>query len=66
VLDVRAAKELKLGGSRAVNLIADVFNLLNDGAMIDVKSQIGTSKNYLLPKSIIRPRILQFGVRVDF
>jgi hypothetical protein len=66
VLDVRAEKEFRFAKGRGLVLTLDVFNLFNAGTVVDVKSTIGTSSNFLVPSNIIRPRIAQLAFRLLF
>jgi Carboxypeptidase regulatory-like domain len=63
-LDVRAAKRVKLGGARSVELRFDVYNALNKGTVRTTNLLSGA--NYLRPSVIMFPRILQIGATLNF
>jgi hypothetical protein len=63
-LDVRAAKRITLGAARSLELRADVYNALNRGT---VKTwTLRSGPDYLRPRNILFPRILQLGVTFNF
>jgi len=63
-LDLRAAKNVKLGTARSVELRADIYNALNRGTVLARTLQSGAS--YLRPSRILFPRILQVGATFTF
>ena len=72
LVDLRTAKRFALGGSRSVELRADIFNLLNTNTVLRRVLQSGST--YLLPftsganatTAIVLPRILQVGASFNF
>ena len=72
LVDIRTAKRFQLGGSRSVEVRADIFNLLNVNTVLRRVLQSGST--YLLPftsganasTSIVLPRILQVGASFNF
>jgi hypothetical protein len=65
-LDLRVEKAFRFGGTRRAIIMLDVFNSLNQGDAIAWKSTVGTSKTYLVPSNLVRPRVAQIGFRVNF
>ena len=63
-LDVRIAKRVKLGVARSVELRADIYNALNKGTVRTQTLQSGP--DYLRPRTIMFPRILQIGATLIF
>jgi len=63
-LDVRVAKRVNLGGARSVELRADIYNALNKGTVRTQTLQSGP--DYLRPRTIMFPRILQTGATFIF
>lgn len=63
VLDVRVEKVLRFGG-RAVSPFFDIYNIGNTDAASNITWQSGPS--FLLPSTIIGPRIMRFGVKLDW
>ena len=63
-LDVRLAKKFGFGGSRALELRADIYNALNKGTVRAWNLQSGA--NYLRPSTILFPRIVQAGATLTF
>jgi outer membrane receptor protein involved in Fe transport len=64
ILDIRAEKFFDLGASRRLGVFTDVYNLANSDAAQNITWNAGTA--YLLPVSIIGPRIMRFGVKFDW
>jgi len=64
-LDLRLAKNLKLRGSLALVLSADLFNVFNSGTVI---LQDATANSEVLGRisGIMNPRIVRFGLRLTF
>lgn len=65
-LDVRAEKVFSLGGVTRAKVTLDVFNLLNSDTTLAVRSTLGTAATYLLPSSIVQPRIAQVSFGLTF
>jgi len=63
-LDVRLAKRVNLGGARSVELRGDIYNALNKGTVRTQTLQSGP--DYLRPRTIMFPRILQMGATFIF
>ena len=63
-LDARLAKRFGLGGARALELRADIYNALNKGTITAWNLQSGAS--YLRPSRILFPRIVQAGATFTF
>jgi hypothetical protein len=64
-LDLRLAKNLKLRGTSAVNLTVDLFNVFNADTVLQRNRQINSDAfDQIL--ELANPRILRFGVRLQF
>jgi hypothetical protein len=64
-LDLRLAKNVKIGGSTALTLSAEAFNLFNSGTTLQVFRQIN-STDFQRIDEILSPRIVRFGARFTF
>jgi hypothetical protein len=64
-VDMRLAKNIKLGGSGYLGISLDAFNLLNCGAVLQ-QSRVASSLTFGQPIEILNPRILRLGVRLGF
>ncbi len=63
-LDLRLEKTVGLFNNQAsVTFSADVFNLLNDGTILQVQNASGPANSIL---EIQSPRIIRFGARISF
>lgn len=62
-LDLRVQKDFKFGKIR-VGVLADVFNVFNDGTVTEVETQAG--EYYGDTVSIVYPRVFRLGLRVYF
>ena len=62
-VDLRAAKVIRLGGTRSL-VGFDLYNLFNSNPGLSYNQTFGT--NYLRPTSILMPRFVRFNVTVDF
>jgi len=65
MLDFRLDKRFNLGKGAAVNIAADVFNLLNTDAVTGTVD-VGTSDIFMQPDTITPPRRVQLSLRVIF
>ena len=63
-LDVRLSKRIAIGGTRGLELRADIYNALNKGTVLAQNLQSGA--NYLRPSRILFPRIVQLGATFTF
>jgi len=64
LLDLRVEKLFQLGGSWQVGVSADIFNLLNDGAFLDIADpvfEVAPQHTIFLP-----PRRLMLGGKIRF
>jgi hypothetical protein len=69
ILDIRAEKAIKFGGSRKITAMVDVFNALNSDVVTNFRtiSTVSASTNrYRELIALLDPRIVRFGVRLDF
>jgi carboxypeptidase family protein len=64
-LDVRLAKNLKLGGRVSTNITVDLFNVFNSDTVQQANRQIN-SDTFGQILEITNPRILRLGVRLQF
>ena len=64
ILDIRGEKFFNMTATRRLGVFADVYNLANADAAQNIGWNAGSS--YLLPVSIIGPRIMRFGVKFDW
>ena len=64
ILNLRASKDLTLGGSRRIDLDVDVFNVLNAATPTSANFQSGPSFGYVT--NVIPARIARLGVRFRF
>ena len=73
IVDVRAEKSFKLGGSRKITGMVDVFNALNADTVVNFRltspsantpNPVNNRFNELI--ALLDPRIVRFGVRLDF
>jgi hypothetical protein len=65
-LDLRLQKDFVLPNDFRVGLIADVFNVLNEGAHEGVQSSLGTSSSFNVPADFVTPRRLMLGAKLRF
>jgi hypothetical protein len=63
ILDFRADKTFKLNRMGRLTAMVDLFNSLNSGAVTNYRT---TTVNYREVTGILDPRVVRFGVRVDF
>lgn len=69
ILDIRAEKAFKIGGTREITAMVDVFNATNNDVVTNFRtiSTISAATNrYRELIALLDPRIVRFGVRVDF
>jgi len=64
-LDLRLAKNLRLGSKANLILSAELFNVLNSNTEMNRVSQFD-SASYLRLDEILAPRIVRFGARLTF
>jgi hypothetical protein len=73
ILDVRAEKAFKIGGSRKITGMLDVFNALNADTVVNFRltspaanttNPVNNRFNELI--ALLDPRIIRLGVRLDF
>ncbi|MFN8096444.1 MAG: hypothetical protein U0599_30240 [Vicinamibacteria bacterium] len=62
---LRLARTVKLGGSAAMTLSAEAFNVLNSGTTLQVFRQVN-SGSFQRIDEILSPRIVRFGARFTF
>jgi hypothetical protein len=64
VLDTRVEKAFRLTGVQRISAFFDIYNITNSDAASNITWGSGTS--FLLPSTIIGPRIMRFGVKYDW
>ncbi len=64
ILDVRGDKSFTFGRFGKLTAMVDVFNVLNDGTVINFSTVTGA--NFKSVIGILDPRIVRFGVRFEF
>ena len=60
---------IKFGGSRKITAMVDVFNALNDDVVTNfrtISTTSATTNRYRELIALLDPRIVRFGVRLDF
>jgi Carboxypeptidase regulatory-like domain len=77
-VDLRFGKTVRLGGTKRVQLMADVFNAFNSNAAVGATSNAGeppaainttyspTSTSWLKPLNILQARYVKFGAQFNF
>ena len=65
LVDLRLSRPIALGGSTRVELLVDVFNLLNDNAEEGIATDNLFSPNFGQPTSFSDPRRAMLGVRLN-
>ncbi|MEO8501788.1 MAG: TonB-dependent receptor, partial [Vicinamibacteria bacterium] len=73
ILDLRAEKAFKIKGSRKITGMVDVFNALNSATVVNFRvvspaanTTNATSNRFKELIALLDPRIIRFGVRLDF
>ncbi|MEZ5285304.1 MAG: hypothetical protein R2712_10950 [Vicinamibacterales bacterium] len=64
IMDIRFDKAFSFGRFGKATAMVDVFNLLNNGTVLNFATTTGA--NYKRVIGILDPRIVRFGVRFDF
>jgi len=77
-VDLRASKTFHVGGSRRLQVMADLFNAFNSNAAVGATSNAGeppaalnttyspTSTAWLKPLNILQARYMKFGFQLTF
>jgi hypothetical protein len=65
LLDIRLSKTFAFGGSRSIELLVDVLNVLNDTAEEGLVSENLFSPNFGLPTTFVDPRRAMLGLRLN-
>ncbi len=63
MIDLRAQKEIGLGGAQSVGLFFDLLNLTNSAQAEGVGSTLGTATTYGTPTRFVPPRRAMFGAK---
>jgi hypothetical protein len=64
MLDLRLSRSFSLGGGRSLNPQLDVFNVTNASTFVTRNVNVGSV--YLVPTEILAPRIIRFGLALNF
>jgi hypothetical protein len=64
LLDTRVEKVIKIGKGRSVSLFADGYNLTNANPASNINW--GSGATFLLPVTIVSPRLARFGAKFDW
>ncbi len=64
LVDLRLSRAFRFPGGRSIEPQLDIFNLTNS-AVADAIT-VGVGNSYLFPSSIVSPRIMKIGLRVNF
>ena len=65
LVDLRVSRTVAIGRSTRIELLVDVFNLLNDTAEESLATDNVVSRNFGQPNVFIDPRRAMFGVRLN-
>jgi hypothetical protein len=68
-LDMRLAKNIKLGGKRRLQGQFDIYNTLNGNAVVgqsNTFSSNAAAQGWLKPTTILIGRMFKFGMQFDF
>jgi hypothetical protein len=63
-LDLRFGRMFRMSGGFTIRPQVDLFNVLNDNSVLGVISRLGPVYN--LPIQVLDPRVIKFGVDVNF
>ncbi|MEO8682127.1 MAG: TonB-dependent receptor [Vicinamibacterales bacterium] len=64
ILDIRSEKFFKLSTGRRIGVFADLYNAANNAAAQNIIWSSGTA--FEQPVSVVGPRIMRFGVKLDW
>jgi hypothetical protein len=64
--DLRLEKRTKVRGEATLDVMLDVFNLLNQNTVVRVQTLNNDLANYLRPAQILSPRAARVGIRYNF
>ena len=64
ILDVRFDKSVRMGASRRLTVMVDTFNLTNAGTVTTFRNATGATFKEVT--ALLDPRIVRFGMRIDF
>jgi hypothetical protein len=64
ILDFRTEKGFKTFGGKKLSVLFDLYNITNSDAASNI--QWGAGASFLLPSTIIGPRIARFGLKYDW
>ena len=63
-LDLRFGRLFRLSGGMTIRPQIDLFNALNNNSVLGVISRLGPAYN--VPIQVLDPRVVKFGVDVNF
>jgi hypothetical protein len=64
LLDTRVEKVIKIGGGRSVSVFFDGYNLTNANPAANITW--GSGSSFLLPVTIVAPRLARFGTKFEW
>jgi outer membrane receptor protein involved in Fe transport len=64
ILDLRMEKRFKAGKGTNLSVLFDIYNIGNSDAASNIQWGVGSS--FMLPSTIIGPRIARFGLKYDW
>ena len=64
LLDTRVEKVIRVGGGRSVSVFADGFNLTNANPASNINW--GSGATFLLPVTIVSPRLARIGAKLEW
>jgi hypothetical protein len=64
MVDLRLSRPFRFAGNRSIVPQVEVFNVGNSSAIVGLNSAVGGT--YLVPNAIVAPRLVRFGISVDF
>jgi outer membrane receptor protein involved in Fe transport len=66
LLNLRLQKDIRLKGDARLSVLANVFNVFNDDAVLTFRSSLATSALYHQAATLQHPRRAMLGVKFDF
>jgi hypothetical protein len=74
-IDLRLSRSFKVGGTKRVQVMADIYNLTNSNASVGATSNAGEppaainttyGSAWLSPRNILQARYVKFGAQLNF
>jgi hypothetical protein len=63
-VDVRGSKIFRLGGTKSIEALVEVYNLFNANTVLSANTLTGPA--FGVPLTVLSPRIIRFGGRFSF